>query len=161
MEIQMRVVGEKTPIKQKTVGEKTPIKQKTETSQKTIKQQKKHKTENPQKNHKTEKPQKNHKTENPQKNHKKENPQKENNMSSKEKKSFYRGKGRQNRKENIFTILLTNLRGFKSKETSLKKIIRKQRPSVIVMNETLLTHIHKLVKKQNREGGRRNCNFCG
>ena len=60
-------------------------------------------------------------------------------MSSKEKKSFYRGKGRQNRKENIFTILLTNLRGFKSKETSLKKIIRKQRPSVIVMNETLLT----------------------
>ena len=34
--------------------------------------------------------------------------------------------------------MLTNLRGYKSKETSLRKIIRKLKPSCIAMNETLL-----------------------
>ena len=52
------------------------------------------------------------------------------------KKSYYRGKGK--RKENIFTVLLTNLRGFKSKETSLRRLIDKIQPSLIAMNETLL-----------------------
>ena len=38
----------------------------------------------------------------------------------------------------MFTVLLTNLRGFKSKETSLRKIVSEKSPSLILMNETLL-----------------------
>ena len=53
-------------------------------------------------------------------------------------KNRYRGKGKINSKENIFTVLLTNLRGYKSKETSLRKIIGKLKPSLVAMNETLL-----------------------
>lgn len=54
-------------------------------------------------------------------------------------KKRYRGKGKVNKKENIFTILLVNMRGFNSKETSLRKILRKKRPiSMVLINETLL-----------------------
>ena len=34
---------------------------------------------------------------------------------------------------------MVNMRGFKSKETSLKKMIKKVKPSAVVMNETLLS----------------------
>ena len=51
-------------------------------------------------------------------------------------KKKYRGKGKVNSRNSTFTVLLTNLRGYKTKEVSLKKIIRKVKPSVIVMNET-------------------------
>ena len=47
-----------------------------------------------------------------------------------------RGRGK---KTNTFTIMLTNLRGYRSKEYSLKKIIKKLKPAVVVMNETNLT----------------------
>ena len=53
-------------------------------------------------------------------------------------KKMYRGRGKQNRKCALFTILLTNLRGFKSKETSLKKIVRQTRPSMVLINESQL-----------------------
>ena len=54
-------------------------------------------------------------------------------------KKPYRGKGKCNRKENSFTILMVNMRGIKSKEGSLKKILRKVKPSAVTLNETLLT----------------------
>ena len=37
------------------------------------------------------------------------------------------------------SILLVNIRGYKSKEASLKKVIEKASPSIILLNETLLT----------------------
>ena len=52
-------------------------------------------------------------TENSQKNIKHRIPQK--NINS------YRGRGRKNRHNKEFTVVLVNMRGFKSKETSLKK----------------------------------------
>jgi hypothetical protein len=54
-------------------------------------------------------------------------------------KSKYRGKGNKNQRNNTFSIFLTNLRGLKSKEYSLRKIIKKMKPSMILMNETQLT----------------------
>ena len=53
-------------------------------------------------------------------------------------KKTYRGKGKTNKRDSIFTVLLSNLRGYKSKEYSLKKIIKKVKPSVIILNETQL-----------------------
>ena len=53
-------------------------------------------------------------------------------------KKRYRGRGKQNRKCSIFTILLTNLRGYKSKAISLRKIVRNIQPSVILINESQL-----------------------
>ena len=41
--------------------------------------------------------------------------------------------------------MLMNLRGFKSKKVSLQKIIKKEKPKVIVMNETQLTGKMKVV----------------
>ena len=35
-------------------------------------------------------------------------------------------------------MLLTNLREYKSKEHSLKKIVKKVKPSMVMMNETLM-----------------------
>ena len=74
-----------------------------------------------------------HKIENSQKNSKKNNTQK------KEKLISYRGKGRKNRRINEFKIVLVNMRGFKSKEASLLKMIKKVKPSTVVMNKTLLS----------------------
>ena len=51
------------------------------------------------------------------------------------KNNKYRGKGKKH-KDTKFTILLTNLRGYKSKEHSFKKIVKKVKPSMILMNET-------------------------
>ena len=34
--------------------------------------------------------------------------------------------------------MLSNLRGYKSKENSLKKIVKKKRPSILLLNETQL-----------------------
>ena len=36
-------------------------------------------------------------------------------------------------------MLLVNLRGYKSKEISLKKLVKKTRPSAVAMNETLFS----------------------
>ena len=55
------------------------------------------------------------------------------------KKKMYRGNGRKNRKEQTFTILLLNLRGFQSKKHSLNKVITKLKPSMMALNETQLT----------------------
>ena len=54
-------------------------------------------------------------------------------------KHSYRGRGGQNGKLNSFSVLLVNLRGYKSKEMSLKKLIKRTRPSLVAMNETLLS----------------------
>ena len=54
-------------------------------------------------------------------------------------KSKYRGRGNKNQRNKIFSIFLTNLRGFQSKEYSLWRIINKIKPSMILMNETQLT----------------------
>ena len=43
-----------------------------------------------------------------------------------------------NRKDTSFSVILTNLRGFKSKQYYLKKIIKKVKPSIVMMNETHL-----------------------
>ena len=51
-------------------------------------------------------------------------------------KKHRRGKGKEN--NNSFSILLVNLRGYRSKEYSLKKAVRKTKPSMILMNETQL-----------------------
>ena len=57
----------------------------------------------------------------------------------KSKRNRYRGRGRINKRDNSFSILLINLRGYKSKETSLKKIIKTVQPSAVLLNETLLS----------------------
>ena len=44
-----------------------------------------------------------------------------------------------NARKNEFTIMLVNLRGYRSKETSLKNILKKVRPSLCALNETLLS----------------------
>ena len=88
----------------------------------TTAKQKKNKIENTQKNHITQNNQKNSKTEN----------------SQKEKKIKYRGRGKRKKINNIFSVLLTNLRGFRSKETSLRKFLNEKTPSMVCMNETLL-----------------------
>ena len=51
---------------------------------------------------------------------------------------MYRGKGKRKERESTFSVLLTNLRGYKSKEHSLKKILKKVKPAVTLMNETQL-----------------------
>ena len=48
-----------------------------------------------------------------------------------------------NRRENTFTILLVNMRGYKSKERSLMNVIKKRTPSIVTLNETLLTGKNK------------------
>ena len=57
----------------------------------------------------------------------------------KRKQNSYRGRGVQNRRKNLITVLLVNLRGYKSKANSLKKIVKQIRPSAVAMNETLLS----------------------
>ena len=56
----------------------------------------------------------------------------------KHKKGKYRGRGKYNRKNRTFSILLANIRGYKSKEVSVKKLIKKVKPSMVLLNETLL-----------------------
>ena len=38
----------------------------------------------------------------------------------------YRGRGKFNRKENNFSVMLVNIRGLKSKQVSLKKVMKKE-----------------------------------
>ena len=47
-----------------------------------------------------------------------------------------RGKGKNS--IDVFSILLVNLRGYRSKEYSLKKSLKKLKPSMVLMNETLI-----------------------
>ena len=56
----------------------------------------------------------------------------------KDPKIKYRGKGKLNRRDSTFSVMLSNLRGYKSKECSLKKILKKVKPSVILLVETQL-----------------------
>ena len=74
-----------------------------------------------------------------QKNDKKsENKQKNDTTEKQKPNKRYRGRGKQNTREKEFTILLSNLRGFHSKKHSLEQVIKKLRPSMILMNETQL-----------------------
>jgi hypothetical protein len=87
-------------------------------------------------------PKKNIKHLKPQKNLKNTKSQKkiQNTKTQKEKTwKKYRGKGKLHSRESTFTVFLANLRGYKTKELSLKKILRKVKPSMILFNETLLT----------------------
>ena len=55
------------------------------------------------------------------------------------KKTRYRGKGKDKRKRSqTFSILLMNLRGLKGKKSSLEKVIKRLKPSMIALNETQL-----------------------
>ena len=55
------------------------------------------------------------------------------------KRKKYRGRGKSNKRKDTFSILLVNMRGFKSKELSLKKVIRRMQPNMVTLNETMLT----------------------
>ena len=56
----------------------------------------------------------------------------------KTKKKRYRGKGHAKKINRTFSILLTNIRGIKSKKKSLEKVVKHIKPSIIVLNETQL-----------------------
>ena len=58
---------------------------------------------------------------------------------TKSRKTKYRGRGKVNRREDVFSVLLVNMRGFKSKKKSLVKVIKKTSASMVALNETLLT----------------------
>ena len=58
--------------------------------------------------------------------------------SEKEGKGRKRRRGKGNSKKKTFSILLVNLRGYRSKEYLLKKTLIKVKPSMVAMNETLL-----------------------
>ena len=55
----------------------------------------------------------------------------------------YRGKGR-SKKNRAFSVLLTNMRGFQSKQSSLQRVIKKVKPSMIAINETQLVGRRKV-----------------
>ena len=52
----------------------------------------------------------------------------------------YRGRGKVNQRDSTFSVLLTNIRGYKSKKVSLQKIVKKVRPSMVLLNETQLVN---------------------
>ena len=83
---------------------------------------------------KNEKNTKKYKTQNDQKNRKTQNTAKDNTKN----KPKYRGKGKVNSRHATFSLLLTNMRGYKSKENSLKKILKKKAPSMVLVNESQL-----------------------
>ena len=60
-------------------------------------------------------------------------------------RSKYRGKGQKNVKNATFSVFLVNLRGIVSKMRSLKGILKRTRPSVVIMNETQLSGRMKVV----------------
>ena len=60
------------------------------------------------------------------------------NIKSKKRKAGYRGRGKINRRDNTFSVLLVNMRGYKSKKRSLVNTIKKVKPSCVTINETLL-----------------------
>ena len=51
-------------------------------------------------------------------------------------KKRYRGRGLKNKRNSEFTIMLSNLRGFKSKKKSLETILDNVTPSMLLTNET-------------------------
>ena len=55
------------------------------------------------------------------------------------KKKKYRGRGTFNRKDKSFSVLLINIRGFRSNEVALNKVLKVVNPSMIAINETLLS----------------------
>ena len=65
-------------------------------------------------------------------------PQKYKNLKSNKNKTGYRGRGNINRREKTFSVLLVNMRGYKSKERSLMNLIKKVQPSCVTLNETQL-----------------------
>ena len=60
-------------------------------------------------------------------------------------KKKYRGRGIKNRKDTTFSIMLSNLRGFKSKKKSLTKILDTVQPNMLLMAETQLVGQMKIV----------------
>ena len=95
------------------------------------------KTQNKPKNDKTQNQQKNQKTQNEQKKDQTNKPDKEIH-GNKRRKKRYRGRGKKNNRQNKFSILLSNLRGFRSKQQSLKGILKEVKPQMVLMNETQL-----------------------
>ena len=53
-------------------------------------------------------------------------------------KHKYRGKRKVNKRYSSFSIFLSNIRGYKGKAYSLKKILKKVKPSMALLNETQL-----------------------
>ena len=51
-------------------------------------------------------------------------------IQKKKSKLTYRGKGKLNRRNSAFSVMLPNIRGYKCKEHSLKKILKKVKPSM-------------------------------
>ena len=76
----------------------------------------------------------------------------------KKKRKTYRGQGGKKEKQGQFSVLLSNIRGMRSKEKSLQKILKRVRPSMLLLNETHLTGRMKpnldryLSWTKNREG---------
>ena len=75
-------------------------------------------------------------------------------------KKRYRGKGQKYARDSTFTIMLSNLRGFKGKKKSLEKILETDRPSILLLNETQMVgrtyenvtkKLYKLGPKQIRQ----------
>ena len=75
------------------------------------------------------------KKENLQKKRKRENVKKNKNHSNKK----YRGRGKANAMRGFFSVLLVNLRGFRSKKFALEKELKKIKPSIVLINETQLS----------------------
>ena len=59
-------------------------------------------------------------------------------------KRKYRGKGKLNKRDKTFSVLLVNMRGFKGKKTSLKRIIKNVKPGMVCINETQLSGREKV-----------------
>ena len=51
----------------------------------------------------------------------------------------YRGRGKANAKRGFFSVLLVNLRGFRSKKFALEKELKRIKTSMVLMNETQLS----------------------
>ena len=62
-------------------------------------------------------------------------------------KRRHRGKGRRNEKSRTFTVLLANIRGFRSKETSLNDLLKSHCPTICTYKKTLMTGENKVEHK--------------
>ena len=62
-------------------------------------------------------------------------------------KKRYRGNGPKNRQNSTFSIMLSNLRGYKSKKKSLEKILNTERPQMVLLNETQMVNKMKIFLK--------------
>ena len=84
-------------------------------------------------------------------------------VEGKHEKGKYSGRGKFNRENRTFSILLANIQGYKSKDVSVKKLIKKVKPSMVLLNKTLLvgnTKVsitpYRIWSKNRKEKGRGN-----